>query len=76
MDDFVQEIRGLIDELVDRGQLHEGSPQYAITQQLIDRGRDSLSAAQLAVFDNEVAPLLRALHDEYERNRLLAPDAE
>jgi hypothetical protein len=76
MDDFVQEVRGLIEELVARGQLDKGSTQYAITQQLIAKGRNSLSAAQEAVFDNEVAPLLMALHDEYEQNRIPMPNPE
>ena len=76
MEDFVQEVRDLIEELVARGQLERGSTQYGIAQQLIDKGRNSLSAAQEAVFDNEVAPLLRALHDEYERERILPSNPE
>jgi hypothetical protein len=76
MDDFVQEVRGLVEELVARGQLEKGSTQYAIAQQLIDQGRSSLSPAQEAVLDNEVVPLLTALHEEYERNRILMLNPE
>jgi hypothetical protein len=47
-----------IQDLVDNGELEEGTPAYGIAQRVIHQGYDSLSPKQRWVFDTILAPAL------------------
>jgi hypothetical protein len=53
-----------LQDLVEEGELEEGTPAYGIVQQVIHQGYDSLSSKQLAVYDNIVVPALKRRGEE------------
>lgn len=56
-----------ITQLMEDGDLEEGTPAAGIAQQVIHQGYDSLSTAQKAVYDRVVIP---ALAKQAEQNRI------
>ncbi len=65
---FDADLHHAIDDLVARGDLGVDSEGYAIAQRLIHLGYDSLSAAQWAVYDEQVVPSLNQRQFELERS--------
>jgi hypothetical protein len=58
------ELHEEIEDLVDEGELEQGTPAYGIAQQVIHRGLDSLSPKQRWVWDTIVAPALERREKE------------
>ena len=62
----------LLQEAVDGGYVEEGSAAHGIAKQSNDRGRDSLSPIQKAIYRGKVLPHLKSLQakkDVAERMR-------
>ena len=57
-------------EVIDGGDLEEGTPEYGIAQKVKNDGGDGLSDKQKWIYDNKVLPLLIALYREREGIRL------
>lgn len=58
------ELLELIRDLVDEGEIEEGTPAYGVAQQVIHSGYESLSAKQRAVYDLNVLPALERRAEE------------
>lgn len=70
------ELHERIEELVDEGEIEEGTPAYGVAQQVIHQGYDSLSSKQRALYDAVVGPALERLAKEHKMRQIInsAPD--
>lgn len=57
-DHFDQDFYDRIQELVDAGELEEGTPAYGVAQQVVHEGYESLMPKQRGLYDAVVLPLL------------------
>lgn len=66
----------MLDELVDSGVVDCESPAFGVARQCLERGYESLSPAQRAVYDRHIAPHLtkRAERRAVEDRRRGMPD--
>jgi hypothetical protein len=53
-----------IQDLVDEGEIEEGTPAYGVAQQVIHSGYDSLSPKQRTLYDAVLIPALRRRGEE------------
>lgn len=67
-DGYDYELEMQIAELVDAGDLEEGTKAHGIAQQVINRGYESLSPKQRYVYDNEVWPYLSEVIEQHAIN--------
>ena len=70
VNDYDEELHMAVEELVDSGELEEGSPAYGVAQQVIHTGYESLSPKQRALYDAVVAPALERLGEKNEVTRI------
>lgn len=70
VNDYDEELYLAIEDLVDSGNLEEGTPAYGVAQQVIHNGYDSLTSKQRALYDGIVVPALRRLEEENEVTRI------
>jgi hypothetical protein len=66
MDFSDYEINEMLEQLVDSGCLAEGSAAHGVALQAFDKGYESLSDRQKAVFDRRVAPHIAHLAGKRE----------
>lgn len=64
IDDIDWDLLAQIDDLIDSGDLEEGTKEYGIAQQVVHQGYESLSPKQRYVYDKLLAPLLTERADE------------
>ena len=59
--DYDFESHELLQDAVDEGLIDEGSASHGVAKQCIDKGYDSLSDKQKAVYDLQVVPHLKKI---------------
>lgn len=64
--DYDYEAHDLLQEAIDDGSIEEGSAAHGVALQSFDRGYDSLTDLQKAVFDRHVVPHLQKIGDQRE----------
>ena len=72
VEDYDVELYQDIEELVDQGELEEGTAAFGISQQVIHLGYDSLSVKQKNVFNQILVPALKQLRIEREMQHKIA----
>lgn len=68
VNDYDHDLYELVRELIDEGELEEGTPAYGIALYAVDFGYDALSSKQKFVFDKHVAPLVGQLVEQQNIN--------
>lgn len=68
VNDYGHDLYELIRELIDEGELEEGTPAYGIALYAVDFGYDALSAKRKFVYDRHVAPLIGQLVEQQNIN--------
>lgn len=76
VNDYDHDLYELVQELIDEGELEEGTPAYGIALYTVDYGYDALSAKQKAVYDKHIAPLIGRLADQHKINARIYSAAE
>lgn len=67
-DSYDYELAEQIDELIDSGDLEEGTPAHGIALKVVNEGYDSLSPKQRYVYDKYVWPLVRGVAEQWALN--------
>lgn len=65
-DNYHHQLSELISDLVATGDIEEGTKEYGISLQVIDKGYESLSPKQQFIYDQFVSPKVAALATKYE----------
>ena len=68
--DYTEQLELLIQD----GKLEEGTPEYGIALQMIDKGEDSLSDDQWKVFHSYIFPMIEEYENDAAMERAIAKD--